>query len=156
MCGSRCGLRCGMQRGKQCKFRCGFWIGKIRVHIFHGHVLFRLRLAIYMHASCTCPRQQFQNPINQRLPSKTVAPSQGWMRAVDKGAQLTSSHIFVVSLDIFSLQPKLTIDIKMTIITTALTILLGAIFTHLALYVCQIVLQNLQMLTSVQAGGVLH
>ena len=60
-------------------------------------------------------------------------------------------------LDIFpSLQSGFTDDIKMTIITTALT-RLAAIFTHLASsYVYVPGLRNPQMLTSVQADGVLH
>ena len=54
------------------------------------------------------------------------------------------------------MQSKFTTDIKMTIITTALTALLAAIFTHLVMYVFQLVLGNLQVLTSAQADGVLH
>ena len=120
-------------------FRVGFWVGEIRVHIFHSHVL----SAGSKHSGCTSPRQQFMNPINPRLPSKTVAPLEvGCAPAVDKGAQLTNSHTHLmdVSLDTFcAMQSKSTTDIEMTTIRTAMTVLLAAIFTHLASYVCQLV-----------------
>ena len=81
--------------------------------------------------------------------------------ATDK-EQLTSSHIYLLccSIYIFSflsfVQSRYTTDIKMTAIATLLTVLLAAIFTRLASYICQLLLQNLQVLTSVQADGVLH
>ena len=89
-----CGVDCGVD----------FWIGKTRVDIFDGHVLFRCQtslLAICMHKSQTRCRSSSRTPsISVAHPSKVLS----WTDAcvTDKGAQLVSSHIFGVSLDIFS------------------------------------------------------